>query len=101
MRVLDEVHDVRPALQRDDQENGDPGQADVVKGDGAVEGVGGARGALGVVLVPVDAAVLAVPENRFCTNVQAYSLYLACSTVRKHSLPSCLKLGRSLHLCIP
>ena len=29
--VLDEVHDVRPALQGDDQEDGHPGQPDVVE----------------------------------------------------------------------
>ena len=87
---LYKVHDISPPLERDDEEDGDPGEANIVEGDRAIERVGRARCALGVVLVPVDAAVLAVPENRFCTNVQAYSLYLACSTVRKHSLPSCL-----------
>ena len=51
--VLDEVHDVRPALQGDDQEDGHPGQADVVEADGPVKGVGGPDSAGGVVTVPV------------------------------------------------
>ena len=50
MSVLHEVHDVSPALQGDHQEYCHPGQPDVVEGDGPVEGVGGSRGALGVVL---------------------------------------------------
>ena len=47
---LDKVHDIRPPLQGDDQEDGDPGQPDVVKWDGTMEGVGGTRGAHIIVL---------------------------------------------------
>ena len=54
VRVLDEVHDVSPALQGDDQEDRHPGQADVVEADGPVKGVGGADSAGGVVTVPVN-----------------------------------------------
>lgn len=56
MRILDVVHDVGPALQRDDEEDGGPGHADVVEGDGILEGVLLARPTVRVVLVPVDAA---------------------------------------------
>ena len=52
--VLNEVHDIGPALQGDDEEDGHPGQADVVETDGSVEWVGGADGAGVVVLVPVN-----------------------------------------------
>ena len=55
VRVLHEVHHVRPALEADDQENGDPGEADVVERDGSVERVEFSWLALCVVLVPVDA----------------------------------------------
>ena len=50
---LYKVHDVCPSLEGDNEEDGDPGQADVVKGDGSVERVRRARRALCVVLVPV------------------------------------------------
>lgn len=42
------------------EENGDPGQADVVEGDGPLEGVLLPRLAMGVVLIPVDAGIYAV-----------------------------------------
>ena len=48
--VLNKIHDVRPALQGDDQEYRHPGQADVVERNGSMEGVGGAGGALCVIL---------------------------------------------------
>ena len=38
---LHEVHDVCPPLQGDDEEDGHPGQPDVVEGDRAVKRVGG------------------------------------------------------------
>ena len=60
VRVLDEVHDVRPALQGDDQEYRHPGQADVVEADGSVKWVGGTDGAAGVVLVPVHALTITI-----------------------------------------
>lgn len=41
-----------------DQEDGNPGEADVVKRDGALEGVVPLGLALGVVLVPVDAGLV-------------------------------------------
>ena len=47
---LDKVHDICPPLQWDDQEDGHPGQADVVKWDGAVKRICWACGASGVVL---------------------------------------------------
>ena len=47
---MDEVHDVRPALQGDDQEYRHPGQADVVKGDGSMEWVSWSSRTFGVVL---------------------------------------------------
>ena len=50
MSILHKVHHVCPALQRDHEEDGHPGQPYVVEGDGPVEGVGGASGAPGVVL---------------------------------------------------
>ena len=50
---LYKVHDISPPLERDDEEDGDPGEANIVEGDRAIERVGRARRALGVVLVPV------------------------------------------------
>ena len=58
--VLNKIHHIRPALQRDDQEYRHPGQPDVVEGDGSVEGVGGTDGAAGVVLVPVHALTITI-----------------------------------------
>ena len=55
---LYKVHDISPPLERDDEEDGDPGEANIVEGDRAIERVGRACCALGVVLVPVHAAVL-------------------------------------------
>ena len=55
---LYKVHDISPPLERDDEEDGDPGEANIVEGDRPIERVGRARCALGVVLVPVHAAVL-------------------------------------------
>ena len=52
---LHKVHDVCPSLEGDNEEDGNPGQADVVKWDGPVERVRRARRALRVVLVPVHA----------------------------------------------
>ena len=52
--VLYEVHHIRPTLQGDDEEYRHPGQPDVVEADGPMERVGGADGAGGVVLVPVN-----------------------------------------------
>ena len=54
MGVLNVVHDVRPALQTDHQEDGSPGHAHVVEGDGVLKRVLVAGPALGVVLVPID-----------------------------------------------
>ena len=48
--ILYEVHDVSPALQGDDEEDRHPGEADVVKTDRAVEGIGGASRTVGVEL---------------------------------------------------
>lgn len=56
--ILDVVHDVRPALQRDHEEDGDPCEADVVERDGALEGVLVHHAALVVVDVPVDARLV-------------------------------------------
>lgn len=56
MRILNIVHDVRPAFQRDDQKDGRPGHADVVEADGILKGILLARPTVGVVLIPVDAA---------------------------------------------
>ena len=47
---LDKVHDICPSLQRDDKEDGHPGQANVIKRDGSVKRIGWARGASGVIL---------------------------------------------------
>ena len=55
---LYKVHDISPPLERDDEEDGDPGEANIVEGDRPIERVGRACCALGVVLVPVHAAVL-------------------------------------------
>ena len=55
---LHKVHDVCPSLKGDYEEDGDPGKANVVEGDGPVKWVGGAGRAFGVVLVPVHAPIL-------------------------------------------
>ena len=47
---LNKIHNVCPALQRYNKEDGHPGQADVVKRNGTVKWVSGPCGALGVVL---------------------------------------------------
>lgn len=59
MSIHHKVHDVDPALQGDDLEDGDPGVTDVVEVDGAFERVVLACRAVGVVLVPVDAGGVA------------------------------------------
>lgn len=56
MSVLDIVHNVRPSLERNHQKDRRPGHSDVVERDGVLKGVVQSRPALGVVLVPVDAA---------------------------------------------
>ena len=48
--VLNKIHHIRPALQGDDQEYRHPGQTDVVEWNGSMEGVGGTRGTLCVIL---------------------------------------------------
>ena len=50
MSILYKVHNVRPSLQRDDQEDGHPGKTDIVKGDGTMERICRSRGALCVIL---------------------------------------------------
>ena len=54
MSVLYKVHDVRPSLQRDDQEDGHPGKPNIVKGDGTMERICWSRGALCVILKEVS-----------------------------------------------
>jgi len=60
VRVHHVVHDVDPAFQTDDLENGNPGVADVVEGDCTLERILRAALAASVVPVPIDTLVAAV-----------------------------------------
>lgn len=54
MGVLNVVHNVGPALEADDQEDGCPGHTHVVERDGVLERVLIAGFAFGVILIPID-----------------------------------------------
>lgn len=56
MCILDVVHNIRPPLKGNNEKNGRPGHADVIKGDGILKGILLPWPAVRVVLVPVDAA---------------------------------------------
>ena len=52
--ILDHVHHICPALQRYDKENGNPGKANVVKGDNSMERIVRSNTAVGVEHIPID-----------------------------------------------
>ena len=83
---LDKVHDISPSLQRDDEEYGHPGQANVVKRDGSVKRISGAGGASGVILKSEVCKCIMSSEFIPCSNSHS-RLYPSCNLQQTKNIP--------------